>query len=110
MKKLSRSLEQLKNSVNSSKNRNIRFVNVKDVRQCKCCGSIIGVGDTCLTVNKKKEGRRWICLSCMDTILEYKETKAQMGCVPFGDEGVYMTLCDFAAEQEAELYDRGILH
>lgn len=76
MKKLSRSLEQLKNSVNSSKNRNIRFVNVKDVRRCKCCGSIIGVGDTCLTVNKKKEGRRWICLSCMDTILEYKETKA----------------------------------
>ena len=46
----------------------------------------------------------------MGTILEYKETKAQMGCVPFGDEGAYMALCDFAAEQEAELYDRGILH
>lgn len=110
MQKLSRNLERLKNSVNSSKNRNIRFVNVKDVRQCKCCGSIIGVGDTCLTVNKKKEGRRWICLSCMDAILGYKETKAQMDCVPFGDEGAYMDLSDFAAEQEAELYDKGILH
>lgn len=33
-----------------------------------------------------------------------------MNCVPFGDEGAYMTLCDFTAEQEAELYDRGILH
>lgn len=110
MQKLSRNLEQLKNSVNSSKNRNIRFVNVKDVRQCKCCGSIIGIGDTCLTVNKKKEGRRWICLSCIDAVLEYKQTKAQMSCVPFGDEGAYMALHDFAAEQEAELYDRGILY
>ncbi len=110
MQKLSRNLERLKNSVNSSKNRNIRFVNVKDVRQCKCCGSIIGVGDTCLTVNKKKEGRRWICLSCMNAILGYKETKAQMDCVPFGDEGAYMALSDFAAEQEAELYYRGILY
>ena len=33
-----------------------------------------------------------------------------MNCVPFGDEGAYIALCDFAAEQEAELYDRGILH
>ena len=110
MQKLSRNLERLKNSVNSSKNRNIRFVNVKDVRQCKCCGNIIGVEDTCLTVNKKKEGRRWICLSCIDAVLEYKQTKAQMNCVSFGDEGAYMALCDFAAEQEAELYDRGILY
>lgn len=110
MQKLSRNLERLKNSVNSSKNRNIRFVNVKAVRQCKYCGSIIEVGDTCLTVNKKKEGRRWICLSCMDTTLGYKETIAQMNCVPFGDEGAYMALHDFAAEQEAELYDRGILY
>ena len=43
-------------------------------------------------------------------ILGYKETKVQMNCVPFGDEGAYMALCDFAAEQEAELYDRGILY
>ena len=68
------------------------------------------VGATCLTVNKKKECRRWICLSCVDIILKYKETKAQMNCVPFGDEVAYMALCDFAIEQEAELYDRGILH
>ena len=33
-----------------------------------------------------------------------------MNCVPFEDEGAYMALCGFAAEQEAELYDRGILH
>lgn len=110
MQKLLRNLEQLKNSVNSSKNRNIRFVNVKAVRQCKYCGNIIGAGDTCLAVNKKKEGRRWVCLSCANAILGYKETKVQMNCVPFGDEGAYMALCDFAAEQEAELYDRGILY
>lgn len=110
MQKLSRNLERLKSSVNSSKNQNIRFVSVRANRQCKYCGGIIGVGDTCLTVNKKKEGRRWICLSCVDAILRYKETRAQMNCVPFGDEGAYMALCDFAAEEEAELYDRGILH
>lgn len=110
MQKLSRNLERLKNSVNSSKNRNIRFVNVRAVRQCKYCGNIIGVGDTCLTVNKKKEGRRWICLSCIEATLGYKETKAQMNCVPFGDEGAYMALSDLAADEEAELYDRGILY
>jgi len=43
MQKLPRSLERLKNLVNSSKNRNIRFVNVRDVRQCKYCGNLIGV-------------------------------------------------------------------
>lgn len=110
MQKLSRNLERLKNSVNNSKNRNIRFVNVRAIRQCKYCGNLIWIGDTCLTVNKKKEGRRWICLSCVDAVLEYKKTKAQMNCVPFGDEGAYLALCDFAAEQEAELYDRGILN
>lgn len=26
-----------------------------------------------------------------------------MNCVPFGDEGAYMALCDFAAEQESFL-------
>lgn len=109
MQKLSRNLERLKASVNNSKNRNIRFVSVRATRQCKYCGRLIGVGDACLTVNKKKEGRRWICLSCVDAILSYRETKAQMNCVPFGDEGAYMALCDFAAEQEAELFDRGIL-
>lgn len=43
MQKLPRNLERLKNLVNNSKNRNIRFVNVRDVRQCKYCGSKIGV-------------------------------------------------------------------
>ena len=109
MQKLTRNLERLKASVNNSKNRNIRFVDVRAIRQCKYCGSLIGIRNTCLTVNKKKEGRQWICLQCVDAILSYKETKAQMNCVPFGDEGAYMALCDFAAEQETELFDRGIL-
>ena len=39
MQKLPRNLERLKNLVNNFKNRNIRFVNVRDVRQCKYCGS-----------------------------------------------------------------------
>lgn len=43
MQKLPRNLERLKNLVNNSKNRNIRFVNVRDVRQCKYCGNLIGV-------------------------------------------------------------------
>lgn len=41
MQKLPRSLERLKNLVNSSKNRNIRFVNVRAIRQCKYCGNLI---------------------------------------------------------------------
>lgn len=43
MQKLPKSLERLKNLVNNSKNRNIRFVNVRIVRQCKNYRSINGV-------------------------------------------------------------------
>lgn len=43
MQKLPKSLERLKNLVNSSKNRNIRFVNVRAIRQCKYCRNLIGV-------------------------------------------------------------------
>lgn len=43
MQKLPKSLERLKNLVNNSKNRNIRFVNVRAVRQCKYCRDANGV-------------------------------------------------------------------
>lgn len=43
MQKLSRSLERLKILVNNSKNRNIRFVNVRAVRQCKYCRGVNGI-------------------------------------------------------------------
>lgn len=109
MAELSRNMLRLKRVMNKSKNRNTRFVNVRSVRNCKYCGEQIGVGDECLTTNKKLEGRRWTCLGCLDAILRYNETKAELDNVAFGDEGASMALSEALDENLAELYERGII-
>lgn len=98
-----------KEVVNKGKNRNLRFVRVKQGRECKYCWKTIRAGSECITINKYKEGRKWVCLECLGAISRYKETKVQLNFVPFGDEGAYMALSDLLAEESAELYDRGIL-
>ena len=74
MAELSRNMLRLKRVMNKFKNRNTRFVNVRSVRNCRYCGKQIGVGDECLTTNKKLEGRRWACLDSTEyfkTFLKY---------------------------------------
>lgn len=110
MAELSRNMLRLKRVMNKSKNRNTRFVNVRSVRNCRYCGEQIGVGDECLTTNKKLEGRRWTCLGCLDVILRYNETKVELDNVAFGDEGAAMVLSEALDEDLAELYERGIIN
>lgn len=97
-----------KGVVNKGKNRNLRFVRVKQDRECKYCGAAIRAGSECITINKYKEGRKWVCLECLEAISRYKETKAQLNFVPFGDEAAYMALSYLLAEESAELYERGV--
>lgn len=109
MKKVTQDMEALKAVLNKSKSRNTRFVKVKTSRYCQYCDNQIDEGTTCLTTNRKLQGRRWICLACLDAILRYNETKVQMNLVAFDDEGAYMALSDFLEEDMGELYSRGIL-
>lgn len=110
MAELSGNMLRLKDVINKSKNCNTRFVNVRSVRNCRYCREKIGVGDDCLTTNNKLEGRRWTCLGCLDAILRYNETKAELDCVAFGDEGAVMALSEALDEDLAELYERGIIN
>lgn len=100
----------LKEVINKSKNRNTRFVRVKSDRSCQYCRNKIRVGDESLTTNKKSEGRRWICLDCLNVVLRCARTKAKLDSVVFGDDGYYMALSEVFDKDKAKLYVRGILN
>lgn len=109
MTELARNMLLLKKQINNSKNRNTRFVKVRQARNCKYCGSIIKSGTECVTTNKKSNGRQWICLDCITAMIKYKQTKAELNNVAFGDEGGYMALSEALDENLSELYERGII-
>ena len=69
----------------------------------------IGVGTESLTTNKKSEGRRWVCLDCLDAVLRCAEVKAKLDSVAFDDDGYYMALGEALDKDLAELCDRGII-
>ena len=98
-----------KEAVNKSKNRNTKFVRVKAVRNCRYCKKEIGVGTESLTTNKKSEGRRWVCLDCLDAVLRCAEVKAKLDSVAFDDDGYYMALSEALDKDLAELVDRDII-
>ena len=109
MQKLSKNLAKMKQIVNSSKNRNIRFVKVRQAHFCENCNTLINVGYECVTINRKNQGRSWKCLDCMHAILVYKETQAELDSLPYDDEGGYEALWDSLAEQESSLERRNII-
>lgn len=110
-------MKTFENKVKLDKNRNTRFVNVKQNRVCNCCGQMIPQNTRCLSTNKRGIGRRWYCMSCVRTI-ENKDvitsrikcttneairvTKAQIASAPFGDEGYVLALQDCLDEKVAE--------
>ena len=100
-------IKKYKNSINKNKNRNIRIVNVRENRLCHYCGNVITTGTECLTVNKKLEPRYWVCGDCADKITNYREAKATLNDVAFGDEGGYMANQDYLAECERECENIG---
>ena len=96
-------IKRFENKVNSNKNRNIRFVNVKDIRVCKSCGQSILKGSKCLTINKHGVGRQWQCMKCTmlqlnktnnrvtcETLRQIRQIQFEMQTLPFGDDGGYI--------------------
>lgn len=113
-------LKRLENKINSNKNRNIRFVNVKATRVCKSCGQPILKGSKCLTINKHGVGRQWQCMKCTmlqlnktnnrvtcETLRQIRQIQFEMQTLPFGDDGGYMALYDCLDEKIARCIDCG---
>ena len=113
-------VKELENKINSNKNRNTRFVNVKATRVCKSCGQPILKGSKCLTTNKQGVGRQWQCMKCTmqqldklnnkmqcETLRQIHQTQFEMQSLPFGDEGGYMALQDWLNEKIATCIDCG---
>ena len=96
------STHKLKGIVNKGKNRNLRVVEVRANRVCKYCCNTIKKGTECVTINKRYEGRQWVCSDCLAKITNYHEAKAEANLFPFDDEGGYMAHQDYLAECEAE--------
>ena len=92
-----------KNAINSNKNRNIKFVKIRADRVCNNCRSKIKSGTECLTVNNKKAGRVWYCMSCVDLLYQVTMVKMRKANVPFDDEGYWLALNDFEMELESNL-------
>ena len=103
-------VKELEKMINSNKNRNTRFVNVKATRVCKSCGQPILKGSKCLTTNKQGVGRQLDKLNnkmqC-ETLRQIHQTQFEMQSLPFGDEGGYMALQDWLDEKIATCIDCG---
>ena len=86
-----------------NKNKNFTFVKIKADRFCKHCGNKINRGTSCLTINKKSEGRSWMCDNCVVLHLKCQNAKSDLNNVAFGDEGYAMACLDFYDEAIAAL-------
>lgn len=114
-------VKRLENKINSNKNRNTRFVTVRDTRICRSCGQPILKGNKCLTTNKQGVGRQWQCMKCTqlqlnkangnnvkcETLRQIYQTQSEMQTLPFGDEGGYKALQDYLDKQIAMCIDCG---
>lgn len=111
--------------VNSNKNRNTRFVKIRQDRQCYCCKKVLKSNTKCLTTNTKGKGRHWYCMRCVKGILEYKarnQDGINRNCqwlraimnvlidldnLPYYDEGGAEADYDALAEYEEKCLDCG---
>ena len=111
-------VEELKEKVNKNKNKNTRFVKIKEDRNCKMCGKSLKKGTICLTTNKKGKGRSWYCDNCVMQLLSEKDlpnacciyhkimsVKAEMNNVAFGDECAVYAYMDILDKYEAECFN-----
>lgn len=90
------------------RNTNFGYVKVREDRSCKHCGSLIKKGTRCITVNKKCEGREWLCEECYTLQVNILEGKVELDLVAFGDEGGAMAMSDALNELKEEYESRGI--
>ena len=88
--------------------RNTKMVKVREDRNCLYCNGLIKAGTECLTINKKMEGRNWICKGCISLIHKYRAALAEKNCLPFDDEGWHMAQDDYISEIEEEMVEKGL--
>jgi len=99
---------EIKERINVSKSKNFCFVTVRSDHCCKHCGTTIKKGTSCLTINKKKEGRAWLCEDCLSLLVNILDAKADLDSVSFSDEGAAMACIDTVESLLGEYECRGI--
>lgn len=100
--------------------KNTSVVKIRKDRKCAKCGKPLRQGQSVVTTNKYKEGRRWYCDQCVANIKQwvqgytrcntYKniiETRALLNNVPFDDEGAALAYEDALSEYEADCIECG---
>ena len=117
-------IKQYEKKVNSNKNRNTRFVNIRSQHCCKSCGIILNIGTKCLTTNKQGVGRHWYCMNCVKQMIQYKNsndnvnrncstyrcivsTISDLNNLAFGDEGGALANMEALSEYEEKCLDCG---
>lgn len=98
-------LATLKNIVKSRNTNNMKFVKIRAPRFCEHCCKLLTAGTETLTINKKYNGRIWLCIDCVILRLNIINARAFKASIAFGDEGGYMTAQEWEDEVLAEWED-----
>lgn len=88
------------------RNTNQKYVVVKEDRKCKVCSGKIPKGTKCLTLNKRYQGRVWVCQDCIASMKRVQLEKYLSSIVPFDDEGWSMAQQEALDEALGDYYER----
>ena len=111
-------INRLEKKLNANTNRNTRLVKIKAPHKCAKCGSTINKSNKCLTINKKYQGRQWICMKCVrarycttsiscPTLDRIRYSISLLSSTAFGDEGAYMVYSEALDEEISQCLDCG---
>lgn len=90
----------------AKKNKNFCFVSIRQDRNCFHCKELIPKGTKVLTINKKGEGRKWMCPICYRLYRSIERAEDAYNSVSFGDEGGAFAALDYLDEVRSEYYAR----
>lgn len=94
---------RFKNNIKKNGSKNFTFVKVRSPHNCSHCLKIVETGTECLTVNPRRNSRRWYCEDCAELMFNVQQAKSALNSVDFDDEGAAYAYMDWLEEAEAEL-------
>ena len=78
---------RFKNNLKKNGSKNFTFVKVRSPHNCSHCLKIVETGTECLTVNPRRNSRRWYCEDCAELMFNVQQAKSALNSVDFDDEG-----------------------
>lgn len=83
---------------------NFCIVKIRKDRTCCHCGTLLHKGTSCLTINNKMQGRKWLCLNCKELFDELERVEELNSSVSFDDEGASMYYEGVINELKSNIY------